>query len=192
MRAARACALLVLFAASATTATQTATATSWRLDPQRSQADFRPHPRVPLRAEGHFDGVSGELQSGGDGWQVTVRIDGRGLRFDGPTWVERLTRGENFLALDHYPDIVFLSEPFDPQLLRNGGRLRGQLSLRGRQLTVDFRLLPSDCARPGHDCDIQVRGAISRRAFGMTSHWLSVKDRVDFDFRVRLLPEASP
>lgn len=192
MRAARACALLAFFVAGTTTATPTPTSTSWRLDPQRSQADFRPHPRVPLRAEGRFDGVSGELQSGGDGWQVTVRIDGRSLHFEGPAWVERLTRGENFLDLDRYPDIVFLSEPFDPQLLRDGGRLRGQLNLRGRQLTVDFRLLPSACARPGHDCDIQVRGAISRRAFGMTSHRLSVKDRVDFDFRVRLLPEAAP
>ena len=55
-----------------------------------------------------------------------------------------------------------------------------------------FTLLPAGCDRPGRDCDIVVRGVVSRRAFGMHSQRVWVRDEVGFDFRVRLRDPVAP
>lgn len=157
------------------------------IDGSRSQASFEVHLRLPLRARGRFERVSGTLIPAPDGaWQVRVAIDGRSLRFDGPGWMERVTRSEAFLALDRYPDIEFHSDPISDAALHGGGELRGQLSLRGQRRPVAFVLLPPGCARPGRDCDLHVRGTVSRHDFGMTAYRISVRDPVDVDIRVRL------
>ena len=67
-----------------------------------------------------------------------------------------------------------------------------RLDLRGESRGVAFTLLPAACDRPGRDCDIVVRGTVSRRAFGMTSQRVWVKDEVGFDFRVRLRDPVAP
>jgi len=156
-------------------------------DPLASTASFRIHLRWLPDADGRFTKVNGELLEEGGKQRVTVRVDGRSLVMDGPAWIARATRSDQFLAVDRHPDIHFASEPFDPQLLRNGGKLRGQLSLRGMERPAAFSLLPTTCARPGVDCDIHVLGSVSRRQFGMTGDRLVVKDGVDLDFRVRLV-----
>jgi polyisoprenoid-binding protein YceI len=161
-------------------------------DPERSSASFRVHLRLLPSAGGQFAKVSGELQSERDKQRVVVAVDGRSLVFDGPAWMNRVTRSDDFLAVDRYPEISFRSDPFAPDLLRVGGQLRGQLFLRGVRREVAFQLLPSSCEPPGHDCDIQVVGRIRRHDFGMNSYRLTVKDGVDFDFRVRLLSQPGP
>jgi polyisoprenoid-binding protein YceI len=131
--------------------------------------------------------VRGTLRgSAATGWRVDVRLDAKGLRFPGPQWMERATRSASFLAVDRYPSIRFASETFDDALLRSGGELAGELTLRGQRHPVAFTMLPPGCARPGRDCDIRVEGAISRRAFGMTAHRAIVLDRVDLRIRARL------
>jgi len=160
-------------------------------DPQRSSASFRVHLRLLPSAGGQFTKVSGELQDERGTQRVVVAVDGRSLVFDGPGWMNRVTRSDAFLAVDTYPEISFRSEPFAPNLLRVGGKFRGQLFLRGVRRDVAFRLLPSTCTQPGRDCDIQVLGRISRHDFGMNSYRLTVKDGVDFDFRVRLMAKGT-
>ena len=64
-------------------------------------------------------------------------------------------------------------------------------ALRGLGRPVSFLLLPSDCARPGLDCDLQVHGRVSRKAFGMSAYRVLVRDQVDVRFRMRLR-EAAP
>ena len=171
----------------------TEAATPIAIDAGQSSARFVVHTRVSLRAEGHLPQVSGELLgTPAGGWQVLVYIDGRTLKFEGPRWMERITRSEAFLAVDRYPEIHFHSEKFTDAALRAGGPLHGELTLRGKSRPVSFQLLPSTCARPGRDCDIQVEGAISRHDFGMNAYRALVKDDVDFQIRVRLQAEAPP
>ena len=160
-----------------------------RIDGARSEARFVVHLRLKLRTEGRIAKVSGELRgSAAQGWQVLVVADGRSLVVKGPRWMERSTRSEQFLSVDAHPEIRFESDRFSDRLLHAGGRIRGRLGLRGLTRPVSFRLLPSACAHPGRDCDLQVNGIINRKQFGMTAHPVSVRDDVELHMRVRLLP----
>lgn len=162
-------------------------------DPAKAHASFEVYLRAAMRAVGQFDRVSGQMQgSAAKGWVVLVAIDGTSLQFDGPAWMARISRSDPFLALDRHPDIRFASVPFPDAMLRSGGELHGELRLRGRARAVVFELLAAECARPGYDCDIAVRGRVSRHAFGMNTQRMMVRDEVDFRFRVRFLAPAHP
>lgn len=162
-------------------------------DPDKSSARFEVHLRMAGDVPGRFGAVEGELAPvAEEQWRVQVRVDALGLELDGPGWMLRSTRSYSFLDVERHPVITFTSAPFDRALLRTGGELGGELSLRGRTRTVVFTLLPSGCRRPGHGCDIHVTGEISRRAFGMHSQRMWLRDEVGFDFRVRLRHAASP
>lgn len=190
MRVARLGALCLLLVLAAMTSR--AQSTRQAFDPGHTTASFRVYLRLLADAGGQFAKVSGELQNAGAKQRVLVAVDGRSLVFEGPEWMNHVTRSEAFLAVDRYPQISFRSEPFASGLLRTGGELRGELSLRGLRRDVAFRLLRSDCDQPGSDCDIQVRGSISRHDFGMKSYRFAVKDNVDFDFRIRLMAMPKP
>lgn len=190
MRAARLGALSLLLALA--TVTSRAQNSRQIFDPGRSSASFRVHMRFLPSPNGQFSVVTGELQDERAQQRVVVAVDGRSLTLDGPGWMTHVTRSDDFLAVDRYPEISFRSVAFAPALLRSGGVLSGQLFLRGVRRDVAFQLLPSICTRPGRDCDIRVVGRISRREFGMTAYRITVKDNVDFDFRVRLMTGAKP
>ena len=132
------------------------------------------------------------LQTTSRALKEQVRVDAEGLELDGPDWMLRSTRSRSFLDVENHPEIRFRSAPFTRELLATGGALRGRLDLRGESRGVAFTLLPAACDRPGRDCDIVVRGTVSRRAFGMTSQRVWVKDEVGFDFRVRLRDPVAP
>jgi polyisoprenoid-binding protein YceI len=161
-------------------------------DPARSQARFKVRMRILPAAIGHFLDVRGQLQPEGTRQRVEVEVDGRKLRFAGPPWMAKVTRSEQFLDVDQHPRIFFRSDAFAPSLLRNGGQLRGELTLRGQTRPVAFNVAPAACATPGRGCDILVTGRVSRAAFGMHAYRLTVRDAVDFEFQVRLKPEATP
>ena len=162
-----------------------------QIDGSRSEARFLVHLRFRMRTRGTIPKVSGEMVGDAQaGWQVLVVADGRALVVKGPKWMERSTRSPDFLAVDQHPDIRFQSERFSDQLLREGGSITGQLTLRGLTRPVSFSLLPSACAHPGRDCDLQVQGTINRKEFGMTAYPFSVKDDVELHMRVRLLAPA--
>jgi polyisoprenoid-binding protein YceI len=162
------------------------------IDPARSQARFRVRMRVLPAATGHFLDVRGALQDEGGKQRVEVEVDGRKLRFAGPAWMAKVTRSDTFLAVEQHPRIQFRSAAFAPALLREGGPLRGELTLRGQTQPVTFKVAPAACATPGIDCEIVVTGRVSRQAFGMHAYRLTVRDAVDFEFQVRLKPEPSP
>lgn len=180
---------LFLFAALAPMAAQAQTPPpeTLAIDGRQSSASFVVHLRLRAPTEGRITGVTGEfVGSEAGGWQVSVQVDGRSLRVPGPRWMERVTRSDAFLAVNRYPSIRFESALFSDQALHAGGPLEGELSLRGLRRPVSFLLLPSECDRPGRDCDINVQGRISRKAFGMTAYRTMLRDEVDFRFRVRL------
>lgn len=167
---------------------------SLEIDGSASSARFLVNMRIQMKAEGVLSPVSGQLSgSVAQGWQVSMKVDGRSLRFDGARWMDRITRSDSFLAVDRFPVIAFESGQFSDQVLRSGGEVHGELTLRGLTQPVSFRLLPSTCARVGRDCDIQVQGTLSRHAFGMNAYRALVKDDVDLHMQVRLLQDiASP
>ncbi len=163
------------------------------VDPDASSASFEVSLRVTGPVPGRFRRIEGELIEDDRGrWRVQVRVDARGLELDGPDWMLRNTRSRSFLDVENHPEISFRSAPFAPGLLASGGALKGRLNLRGQSRLVAFTLQPADCDRPGRDCDIVVRGEVSRRAFGMNSQRVWVKDEVGFDFRVRLRDSVAP
>jgi polyisoprenoid-binding protein YceI len=163
------------------------------IDGARSNVEFLVNLRFRMRATGRISGIGGELRpQPAGGWTVRVQADGRNLRVAGPRWMGRVTRSDDFLAVDRYPDIRFNSQAFSDRILRMGGNVRGQLTLRGLTRPVSLRLLPSACDHPGRDCDLQVQGIISRIDFGMTAYPRSVKDDVEIRLQVRLRPAAAP
>ena len=167
-------------------------ATPEPIDPAGSRAGITVDLRVAGKVDGRFGRVEGELQPAGDGrWQVQARIDANALELDGPAWMQRSTRSPRFLDVERHPRIEFVSVPFARDLLRDGGELAGELSLRGRKRPVTFHVRPTECAAPGHDCPIRVHGIVSRRAFGMVSQRLWLRDEVGFDFQVRLRARKS-
>jgi polyisoprenoid-binding protein YceI len=188
----RATLLSVLAGAAFAAAAQVPEPMPQAFDPAHSQASFKVRMRIARPAVGHFLDVRGELQGEGTRQRVAVEVDGRRLRFEGPAWMERVTRSDDFLDVDRHPRIRFRSAAFAPALLRDGGELRGELTLRGMTQAVAFRVLPAGCATPGRGCDIAVVGKVSRHAFGMEAYRLAVRDMVEFTFRVRLTPSPAP
>ena len=192
--AAPAALLTFALAASAAAGPPSSRTTVLAIDPHRSAAVFHVQLRARSReVEGRLAGPRGELSGSAQaGWTVRVRVDGRSLRVDGPPWMERATRSDAFLAVNRHPAIAFASARFDDAVLHAGGDLPGELTLRGLTRPVSLRLLPSDCARPGLDCDIHVQGELSRKDFGMTAYQAFLRDGVELRFRVRLRGGTTP
>ena len=163
------------------------------IDPARSEARIVVDMRLGGDVEGRFGRVSGELQPLADGrWRVRVSLDATSLVLEGAEWRQRLTRSDKFLDVEHHPAIHFTSQPFGRELLRGGGRLAGELVLRGQARRVSFRLDPAGCAEPGHGCPLHVHGEVRRRDFGMEAYRVWVQDEVAFDFRVFLRHAGAP
>ncbi|MGH8106391.1 MAG: YceI family protein [Arenimonas sp.] len=160
------------------------------IDSSLSKASFSIHPRLPIPSQGQFESVSGSLISQPQGkWKVEVQVDARKLSFKGPQWLARMARSEAFLDAETHPNIQYISIPFSKTLLEQGGKLQGQLFLKGQQRSVSFRIEKPACTKAGYDCDLVVHGSVMRRDFGMQAYRFSIKDNVDFEFRIRLLAD---
>lgn len=163
-----------------------------RIDPAASHARFVVDVRLPIRAEGRFTQVEGELKPRRDGrCEVHVRVRADTVAYSGPDWMARLTRSKAFLDAEAHPEVAFDSSAFPAGWLNAGGAIDGRLRLRGRERPVDFTLRPAECDTPGQACDIRVQGVVSRRDFGMQAYRFTVKDDVRFEFTIRLR-EAAP
>ncbi|WP_334132568.1 YceI family protein [Silanimonas lenta] len=157
-----------------------------RIDPAASSARFVVDVRLPIRAEGRFTELAGELRPADGGLcEVEVRLRADTVDYEGPEWMAKLTRSPAFLDAGAHPEVGFVSQPFPPARLHEGGPVRGRLRLRGRERPVDFLLLTPSCPRPGEDCPLRVQGSVSRRDFGMQAYRFTVKDEVRFEFGIR-------
>lgn len=156
-----------------------------QLDSTRSHVGFRVKLMWLLNIDGEFERVYGTVRL--DHFRSQLRVDARidvdsvsmdSLRYE--EWV----KSPEFFDAARYPRIEFASAPFPQARLRSGGELAGTLTLRGTSQPVVFRLLPSACARPAHDCPIEVRGAIRRSAFAVGTRRGTLSDKVDLSFKV--------
>lgn len=157
------------------------------LDTTRSRIGFELRTRWGQHLDGHFpqwSGVITTLPAGTHRVQLTL-VTGE-VEIDGSRTYTRLTRGAGFFDAGRYPDIVFVSDPYAPALLRDGGHLTGMLHIRGVARQERFRIEPADCARPAVDCDVIGEGDIRRSHYAMDRYGYAVSDRVRFTLRIRV------
>lgn len=141
--------------------------------------------------QGRFGQAAGEVEELADGRrQVRLRIDARSVEIVGHARYTAITRGPRFFDVARYPDLQFSSDPYPPQLLRDGGALHGVLRIHGVQRRARFQLQPATCAQPGRDCDIVASGSVRRGDFGLDGWRMAVREEVRFQLRVRIQPLA--
>jgi polyisoprenoid-binding protein YceI len=160
----------------------------WQIDSGASQALFQVTLRVPVKAEGRFQSIKGEVELlPALKHSVRVHLDARELLMGGPSWVQKATVSEQFLDASQYPDIEYRSLPFSEQVLISGGEIKGTLTLKAISRPVLFRISPSTCRRPGFTCAIEVSGTLNRHDFGMSAHRWSLRDEVRFRFALKFV-----
>lgn len=162
-------------------------------DPVQSRFGFELRTRWGLKLDGVFPRYEGEVKQLADGrQQVVLRMSTQSVEIvDHPRYTE-WTRSEKFFDAERYPVVAFVSQPYDPELLRHGGSLAGELSIRGITRPKTLSVAASTCARPAHDCDVVATGAVRRSDYDMDDWMMAVSDRVVFVLRARLKPGATP
>lgn len=140
----------------------------------------------------HLNGRFGKLY-GSLSWQpqrhagiVRAWVDVHSAHMNKPRFRELLL-GPGFLDVARYPRIAFVSRPVELHTLRNGGRVRGNLTLHGVTRLVDFTVQPSACDKPDvMSCTLRLHGSVKRKTFGMTAHNVIVSNRVELNLVIVL------
>lgn len=180
---------LVLFVAPAS-AQESAPAGS-RFDPARSALGFEVRTRFGQHLTGDFPRYEGQVEHLPDGRRrVHIRVATYEARIPGRPRYTSWMRGASFFDAQRHPWMEFVSEPYRPELLREGGMLDGTLTLRGASHRERLQVAPAACDRPGRDCDILVRGGIERSHYGMREWQVALADEVQLTVRVRLHESA--
>lgn len=160
------------------------------IDADRSQSLFSVRLRWMQRLDARFTRFDGELLRLPDGHRrVQVRLQADSVEFPGHPRYTAWAKSDSFFDAERFREISFRSAPFAPAVLREGGRISGDLRLRGLERSTRFYIAPASCTRPGLDCPIEVRGTTRRSRFGMTAWSVAVQDRVRFAFRIWLRDE---
>lgn len=149
------------------------------IDPARSWLGFEVYTRFGQRIAGEFPQFEGVVEPLPDGRQrVRLRVaTGGAVIPDRPRYTSWM-RGASFFDTVRHPSMEFVSEPYAADLLRDGGPLRGRLTLRGVTRPQRLHVLPGACARPGLDCPIQVEGSLDRSDFDMREWQVALADKV--------------
>lgn len=147
-----------------------------------SQVGFTLRTRWGQLLEGAFPAYRGFVVAmpGGE-WQVRMALEAARVEIIGQPRYTRLTRGEGFFHAQRWPVVEMQSDPFPPQLLREGGELGGIVGIRGLRREEVFTILPAGCQQPLLECPVLVEGSISRSDYGMERWGLALGDRVHFN-----------
>ena len=160
------------------------------IDSERSRMGFELRTRWGQRVDGTFARHQGVVTALAEGrQQVQLTLATAGIEVTGSPYYTVMARGPQFFDAARYPYIDFLSEPHRAELVHDGGKLRGKLTLHGVTRSESFILQPAECARPGRDCDVVATGVINRADYGLSGYRLVLSDRVRFTMRVRLKNE---
>lgn len=158
-----------------------------QFDPAHTGFGFELRTRWGQRVVGTFRRYQGEVIRLPDGRrQVRIQWATAAVEVAGSSRYTAMARGEGFFDAARYPLIEFVSEPIPDSILREGGRLRGRLSMHGVTHNETFALQPSRCARPGLDCDVVAQGSVRRDDYGLDGWQFALRNHVRFDLRVRL------
>jgi polyisoprenoid-binding protein YceI len=181
------CVLLLLSAASATWAE------TLLIDTAQSSAGFDLRALWIKRINGSFTRVEGviERQPAVGRFDVDVRIAADSVRMEKEDYA-RWARSEDFFDASRHPWIQFRAEAVPERLLREGGEIRGQLTLRGTTRPVGFQVMPATCARPGPECAVVASGDVQRSEFGMDARRVVLGDKVRLEFTIRTHAQRAP
>ena len=161
------------------------------IDTSQSRAGFSLQTRWGQRVEGRFPTLHGVIDDLGDGrHRVRLILYTADVEILGHPGYTRSTRGSGFFDAAHWPQVEFLSDPYWPVLLRDGGQLGGILGMRGVQHRETFQVLPAACHRPGEDCDVVAVGRVARGNYGMDRWRVAVGEEVRFNLHLRIHPET--
>lgn len=156
-----------------------------QIDPT-TRAGFTLHVRWGQIVQGRFPQVEGHIEVDDEGRQrVHLRLDAGKVEIVGYPRYTRFARGKNFFDVARHPLVEFVSDPYTPQLLHDGGALDGELRLHGVHRRERFIVAPTSCARPGLDCDIVAEGTVHRSHYGLGSWKMALREPVQFTLRVR-------
>ncbi|TAM60276.1 MAG: hypothetical protein EPN49_09350 [Rhodanobacter sp.] len=186
--------LVSLFlAAGLALAAPAARSSDYRIDTRRSHAEFAIRLLWVHTITGRFTQITGSVKLDPHGLAtIDASIAANSIVMSSAR-VRRWVLAPEFFDAAHYPTIHFRSAPVALATLTAGGTLNGQLRLRGGVRPVRFELLPASCTTlTAATCLIEVRGHISRSAFGMRSHRATLSDRVQLALLIALDPIALP
>ncbi len=162
-------------------------------DPVNSRFGFELRTRWGTKLEGVFPRYEGEVKRLPDGLhQVRLRMLTQYVEIEGHPRYTEWTRSSKFFEAERYPVVTFVSKPYPEALLKTGGPLAGDLSIRGITRPKTLSVAPSTCGRPAYDCDLLATGAVRRSDYDMDDWMMAVSDRVVFVLRARLQAEAAP
>ena len=152
-----------------------------------SRVEFSMRTRWGQTLFGRFPDATGEVVQLPDGLrQVRITLKAASVDIlDHPRYT-RFARGPNFFDAANYPEVQFHSDPYTPDLLREGGDLHGRLRMHGIERRERFVLTPAQCARPGRDCPIVVAGTVQRGDYDLDGWRMALRDDVRFALKVRL------
>ena len=157
------------------------------IDPGHSWLGFEVYTRFGQRVAGEFPEFQGQVETLADGRQrVRLQVATSQARIPERPRYTSWMRGASFFDTGRHPLMEFVSEPYPVELLRHGGTLRGQLTLRGVTRPQRLEVQPATCERPGIDCQIRVSGSIDRSDFDMRQWQLALADRVWLLARLQL------
>ena len=157
------------------------------IDPVTSKIGFTLTTRWGQSLLGHFPDPRGDITELPDGrHRVHLELATGTVEIVGHPSYTRFTRGSGFFDAADYPRVDFLSDAYDPALLKKGGALTGMLTIRNVRRREMFTISPAACATPARDCDVVATGTIHRGDYGM-GHWnVALSDQVRFALRVRV------
>jgi polyisoprenoid-binding protein YceI len=158
----------------------------WILVSARSQAQFRVRLFGLLPLSGDFTTLSGAIAF--DPSRETAVVDAilrsDALRMGNASHAAWARSAEFFDAATH-PEILYQSAPIPRAVLRDGGRVDGQLTLRGITREVGLRIEGGSCDPAAHsECEVEVFGQVRRSDFGMASRRATVSDWVSLRLRI--------
>lgn len=156
-----------------------------QIDPA-TRVGFTLQTRWGQTLHGRFPQVEGRIEiDAADRRRTLLRLDARQVEIAGSPRYSRFARGPRFFDAVRFPQVEFISDPYSARLLHEGGILHGELRLHGVQRRESFTVLPSDCARPGIDCDIVAHGTVRRSDYRLDSWRMALREPVQFTLRVR-------
>jgi len=168
-----------------------ALAAAAEVDSAASRVGFELRTRWGQVLHGTFRAVDGEVQVLADGRRrVRLELDTRGVDIAGHSGYTRFARGSGFFDVEHWPTVVFVSEPYPPSLPRQGGTLAGDLTIRGITHRQAFVVAPAGCERPGIDCAVVAGGVVDRGDYDMGRWAVAIRDEVTFNLHIRLRGHA--
>lgn len=162
------------------------------LDAHRSTFTFRVGKFYGDAVAGEFTKAEGFLMRNARGERmVVIDLDADGIDVAESRMLTRIAKSDSFFGAAKFPNILFESDWHDPDVLVSGGSVQGNVTIRGIKRLETFRITPAKCSRPGIDCDVEAKGSVNRRAYGIGSMSHVLAPEVELTLKVRFKPTGS-